>query len=218
MNECHQSKEIVSFENPDGAIYALPDVKSQDPDLKNARDLEDLFDGECYASTYQANNGQCHIYQELTETQQGANRSRSKSLVTSHELLKSGPPLPLRTISSASFAKFPYNTPAPSLETMTRSGFSKSSDIRSLRRPSAPYLESKPSLPRHPHLDSKSSFPYTESKSTSARHSYLESKHSSSTTMSFSNVESNNTSFMSLPYLEMKPSVVRTPEDTPVSL
>lgn len=127
----------------DKDLYAIPsNVRkgSNAAETKNAANLKELFDGECYASTYQT-NGQCHVYQELSETGQQQPRTRSMSVATSHDVLnRTRPPLALRmTASSASTSRFPYtmpNTPALSVfDLETKPNFQV-----------FPYTESTPSV------------------------------------------------------------------------
>lgn len=165
-NTHHQSTDRLQGELESGALYAVPSTVLHDA---NTTKLEELFDGECYASTYQT-NGQCHIYQELPENVKGSPRTRSKSIAVSHEVINSRPPLPLRlTTSSASVSKFPYtmpNTPALSVFNLESGrelhGFSSNSTIPNsghsdrkfsmISRPGmgSAYLESKPSKPNTP--------------------------------------------------------------------
>lgn len=116
-NDHHQSVDKLHFECEDGDLYAIPNnIQHESAGARNTTHLEELFDGQCYATTYQS-NGQCHIYQELPETNQ---RARSKSMAASHDVLnRPRPALGLRiTASSASVSRFPYtmpNTPALSV-------------------------------------------------------------------------------------------------------
>ena len=188
-NNHHQSIDKLHFEAEDGDLYAIPsNVQRPNPDVRNTTNLEELFDGECYASTYQT-NGQCHIYQELPEvTANMPPRPRSKSMVASQEVLgRSKPAIPLRvTASSASVAKFPYtmpNTPALSV-------FDSSEARPSFQ--GFPYTESRPNT-AYSELKMTAMSPYLESRPSLASSSNLELKPSVSTMMSY------------------------TPEETPVS-
>lgn len=114
--------------------------------------MEDIFDGDCYASTYQS-NGQCHIYQELPETNQ---RMRSKSMAASHDALnRPKPALALRiTASSASISRFPYTMPnTPALSVFD--------------------LEAKPSFQGFPYTESTPSVSYSDRKMSSMASSSL---------------------------------------------
>ena len=139
-NNLHRPSDMkIDFESEDKDLYAIPSnirVETRNTTAK----LEELFDGECYASTYQT-NGQCHVYQELSETTQQKPRTRSMSVATSHDVLnRPRPHLSLRmTASSASATGFPYtmpNTPALSVfDLETKPNFQV-----------FPYTESTPSV------------------------------------------------------------------------
>ncbi len=69
--------------------------------------LADMFDGECYASTYQT-NGQCHIYQELPEL-----KSRKTSTISNKPMSSFSPQNPLRLGSTSStFLRSVPDTPS----------------------------------------------------------------------------------------------------------
>lgn len=143
-------------------MYAIPsNVRREPENVRRTTNLEELFDGECYATTYQSNNGQCHIYQELPEASLAAKqRARSTSMVASHEVLShSRPPIPLRiTASSASVSNFPYtmpNTPAlsvfdletkPSVQVFPYTEARPNTSYSDRKSTSSPYVESIPSL------------------------------------------------------------------------
>ena len=198
VNEHHKSTDQLHFNAEDAtALYAIPSKVYPNPE-QTTTNLDELFDGECYASTYQT-NGQCHIYQELPEaastrtpttmtaTVGAASRMRSTSMVASREILNgSKPHLPLRITASSvsgSISKFPYTMPnTPCLSVFD--------------------LEAVPSF---------QCFPYTESKPS------VTSEQRSST-VSYPYVGDGSSSVISSPYPE-KPSIshLSTPNDTPVS-
>ena len=188
INHNHDPTDKLHFESQDGAIYTLTDVGKHELGVRNTTNLEELFDGSCYASTYQT-NGQCHIYQELPETAKEIARGRSKSIAASHEILKSRPTIPLRiTASSASVPKFPYTMPnTPALSVFDQ-------DTKPPPFEGFPYVESRPSTSLFDPKASVTSFPYIESRPSLASSSYLDSKPSTSN----------------------YPSIT-TPDDTPVS-
>lgn len=135
---------MLHFQSEDGDLYAVPsNVQHQGTESRKTTNLEELFDGECYASTYQT-NGQCHIYQELPETNQ---RTRSMSVTVSHDVLNR--PRPTRALSisacSASTSRFPYTMPnTPALSVFD--------------------LEAKPSFQGFPYTESTPSVSYSDRK------------------------------------------------------
>ena len=125
---------VLHYHADNGALYALPESNTPLSNSRTELDPENIFDdGGCYASTYQT-NGQCHVYQELTETRKekrGSLFSQSSLHITKQELpelpvsqrtthtsMKQGHSLPRFSISTSTLpAHFPYtmpNTPAPS--------------------------------------------------------------------------------------------------------
>lgn len=124
---------VQHYDAGNGVLYALPDASL--PLVSSTTKLaphEQLFDGECYATTYQT-NGQCHVYQELemNPSRQGSRISQSSLHITkqelpdlptvhriSHSSLRITNPIPRFSISTSTLpAQFPYtlpNTPAPS--------------------------------------------------------------------------------------------------------
>lgn len=161
VNEHHRSTDKLHFNGVDAtAVYAIPSSVYPNPE-RATTNLDELFDGECYASTYQT-NGQCHIYQELPEAaaststsmMTAASRMRSASMVVSREMLNgSKPHLPLRiTASSTSVSKFPYAMPnTPSLSVFDLEAIPSFQGF--------PYTESKPSTSS----EQRSSYPYVDS-------------------------------------------------------
>ena len=126
---------VQHYPASNGALYALPEMSTplHAATSQTRLDPGHIFDGECYASTYQT-NGQCHVYQELTEMKpekRGSLFSQSSLHITKQELpdlpvghrnahssLRLGPSVPRFSISTGTLpAQFPYtlpNTPAPS--------------------------------------------------------------------------------------------------------
>ena len=124
---------IQHYHAGNGALYALPESNTPLTSSTTQLDPDNIFDGECYASTYQT-NGQCHVYQELAETRnEKRGFSQSTLHITKQELpelptgnrnrhpsLKSGMSVPRFSFSVSTNtlpAHFPYtlpNTPAPS--------------------------------------------------------------------------------------------------------
>ena len=127
---------VQHYPASNGALYAVPESSTplHAATSKTQLDPQNIFDGECYATTYQT-NGQCHVYQELTEMQpekRGSLFSQSSLHITKQELpdlpvshksnmqssLRLGPSIPRFSISTSTLpAHFPYtlpNTPAPS--------------------------------------------------------------------------------------------------------
>lgn len=161
-NDHHQSADRLHFEcEDDGGLYAIPtNVRPNNTEVRRTANLEDIFDGDCYASTYQS-NGQCHIYQELPETN---HRMRSMSMVASHDALnRPRPALALRiTASSASVSRFPYTMPnTPALSVFD--------------------LEAKPSFQGFPYTESTPSVSYSDRKlSSMASSSHMDSRPSGS--------------------------------------
>jgi hypothetical protein len=146
-HDLHQTIVDNHFEpEEDKDLYAIPsNVRPQSTELRRTTNLEELFDGECYASTYQT-NGQCHIYQELSEAKKNV-RGRSMSMTTSHDILnRHRPALALRTTaSSASTTGFPYTMPnTPSLSVFD--------------------LETKPNFQGFPYTESTPSVAYSDRK------------------------------------------------------
>lgn len=216
VSENHQFKETTPhIEAENGAIYAIPHVnpsRNQNPPIVDSTQLEDLFDGGCYASTYQT-NGQCHVYQELPESVKPSPRMRSKSLALSTEGLRAPRPvIPLRFTSSASIAA---NFPSSTLQNMPGSNAFGPPDTKPPVQV-FPYTESRPSLL---HFDSKSSqmsLPYTESRpSVSSLHRHRDQPRR----VSLPYLKA-RPSLASLPYLETRPSTAtlhEMVEVTPVS-
>lgn len=166
----------VDAETDGEATYALPNTVGQQPEARNTANLEELFDGECYASTYQT-NGQCHIYQELPEVaSKPSPKIMTRGIAASHDVIHSRPALPLRmTASSASVSKFPYTmpgTPALSVFDTETPCTSKPPGFQGF-----PYVESRPSTATMDRKSSMRGYP----RQSLASSSYLESKPSSIT-------------------------------------
>ena len=132
----------------DGALYAVPDTGSSS--LANSRtqlDPKHLFDGECYATTYQT-NGQCHVYQELTETKRPEKRgslfSQSSLHITKQEL----PELPSPHKHTRSSLRFNNSVPRFSISTGTLPAHFPYT-LPNTPAPSHPYLEAIDSRPLH---------------------------------------------------------------------
>lgn len=104
----------LHYQASNGAVYTLPHShRSQSIDSQAALLNSEIFDGECYASTYRT-NGQMHVYQELekhfSDHVGGSVPIRGNSFRSHHRGS-------IPRFSAASVAQFPYtmpNTPAPS--------------------------------------------------------------------------------------------------------
>lgn len=110
------NRDGMAFYYPDsnGVAYALPHMhndRSHSLDSQVALLGPDLFDGECYASTYRT-NGQMHVYQEL-EKHLPDHIGGSVPIRNSFRSARGSLP----RFSVSSIGHFPYtmpNTPAPS--------------------------------------------------------------------------------------------------------
>ena len=156
-DEHHNSTDLLHFEADNGAIYTLPDVNTAPNSgfsINSSTKLADLFDGECYASTYQLTNGQCHIYQEIPESAKV--NSSSQNMLVSDEVIRSKPPIPLRFSSTPlTGSRFPYSMPNTPPSTAL--------ELNSHTLPSvSPYQESMPTLSST--LNNISSYKYQEYK------------------------------------------------------
>ncbi len=158
-DEHHNSTDLLHFEADSGAIYTSPDVNTTPNSgfsINSSTKLADLFDGECYASTYQLTNGQCHIYQEIPESAKV--NSSSQNMLVSDEVIRSKPPIPLRFSSTPlTHSRFLYSMPNTPPSTAI--------ELNSHTLPSvSPYQESMPTLFHNGTLNNISSYKYQEFK------------------------------------------------------
>ena len=95
------SRQVPHYHARNGELYALPDRANQ-----QTADIEDTFDGECYASTYQT-KGKIHTYHELSETSRRTSLFSRTSTQVSTMSIPSLPPSP-ELIENPHAAQFPY--------------------------------------------------------------------------------------------------------------
>ena len=138
--------EVQHYQANNGALYAVPDANHSLTNSRTKLDTSHLFDGECYATTYQT-NGQCHVYQELTEMQpsmvkRGSLFSQSSVHITKQEL----PDLPTQHRNSHASLRFNNSVPRFSISTGTLPAHFPYT-LPNTPAPSHPYLEAVDSKP-----------------------------------------------------------------------